>query len=441
MIMLKNMSKKLNKFLKKIIEYGFYLFVFILPWQTKLILRSDGNNFQEISLYLSHFLLLIVLITFFIYKFKHRSEEEKISVLWLALAVLELSVLISFFFAADQVLAFYYYVTLLLAVALFYLLREETTNLAYEDIVLDKITIFYYFFSSIFLQALLGIYQFITQKSIAFKYLGLASHAPGFLGSSVIETSSGRWLRAYGGLDHPNILGGVLAISLIITVYLLAKRKMIRSKQEALSSILLFIFYFVSLFALFFTFSRSAWLALGVGLLVLLITFIFAKDRWVLGRFITLMFFSLVMIFMVAYPYRDLLQVRVDGGTRLETKSIIERESYIVQSEGVIKHNILFGVGTGTGNYTEFLRSLDKIKKDQWSYQPVHNAFLLLWAESGAFAFIAFIVFILCLLIKDRREPFASAIIFALIILMLFDHWLLSLPFGIIFLFLILGLI
>lgn len=433
------MEKRLTKFIRKTVEYSFYLWVFLLPWQTKFILRAGASNFQEVALYASHFLLLIILIGFFIYKLRRPVNDESISLLWLALAGLEVGVLVSFFFAPDQLLAFYHYVLFLTGIGLFYLLREGSSAYSYEEVCFDKAKTIYWFFFSIFLQSLLGIFQFLEQKAISCKYLGLASHDSGTLGAAVIEASSGRWLRAYGGMDHPNIFGGVLALTLIIVGYLLAEKKMIRSKREAAESILLFIFYFVGLFALFFTFSRAAWLAYGLGLLILLIALAIKNDRWILGRFVALIFFSVVMILIVSYPYRDLLRVRTEGTTRLEQKSFNEREEYLGQAKSLIENNWL--VGVGTGNYTVALAARDEVKKEAWVYQPVHNVFLLLWSEAGVFSLIFFLLFLFFLIKKDRRENFSLAVLGGMLILMLFDHWLLSLPFGIIFFFFILGLI
>lgn len=39
----------------------FYIFVFLLPWQTKLILKPAASNFIEISLYLSQICLILAL--------------------------------------------------------------------------------------------------------------------------------------------------------------------------------------------------------------------------------------------------------------------------------------------------------------------------------------------------------------------------------------------
>jgi O-antigen ligase len=432
------MKKKLMKFLKRTIEYSFYLFVFIFFWQTKIILRSAQTNFTEISVYLSYILLLIILMAFFVCKLKAPETKQKISWLWKSLVGLEMAVLISFFFAPDKFLAFYYYILFLLGVGLFYLLREGLSSVACENKLISESKIIYTFLASIFLQAVLGIYQFIQQSTPVFKYLGLALHNPSVLGTAVIETSSGRWLRAYGGMDHPNIFGGVLAISLIIAAYLLAKKKVLRSKNQIEKSLFLFIFSFIALVALFFTFSRTAWLALALGLVSLFITLIVKKDRWIVGRFLVLMFFTLTMVFIVAYPYRELVLTRVSNNTRLEQKSIQERELYLSQAQKIIKDNWIFGVGVG--NYTIALKSYNIPAKTVWSYQPVHNVFLLLWAESGLGALIFFLAF-LVFWKKDRRTILAVSLLPALLVLMLFDHWLISLPFGLLFLFLILGLI
>lgn len=437
------MHKKLPRFLETTIEYAFYLFVFLLPWQTKLIIRPAETNFSEISIYASHLLLLVILIAFFAWQLRRKEDSEAISPLWLSLAALELAVLISFFFASDQFLAFYHYVLLLMGIGLFYMLRAGTLSYSYEDSRFSVNKVITSFLASVLLQASLGIYQFLMQFSPANKSLGLAAHQADILGTSVIETESGRWLRAYGGLDHPNILAGVLAVALIITAYLLAERKMIRSKTEAASSLLLFIFYFIALTALFFTFSRAGWLAYISGLGVLLALLIYNRDRWMLGRYLALLFFSAVMIFIVAFPYRDLAFARTTGAWqgegRLEQKSLQERSSYIDQAGSLIKECWIFGAGAG--NYIQALEDRAPEEQAAWSYQPVHNSFLLLFAQSGILSLISFLAFLYFLIKKDRRAVYGGAVLAALIVLMIFDHWLISLPFGVIFLFFVLGLL
>ena len=428
---------RLTDSFKKIFEYFFYLFIFSLPWQTKLILRSAETNYTEISLYLFQLLLFVSLMSFLIYKFRRQEFGEHIPGVWYFLAGLELFIFASFFVASDQSLALYRYLVFLEALGLFYFLREGTEYKGYTESYLDKSTVVYVFLSSMFFQASLGVYQFLTQSTFSFKYLGLASHNAQELGVAVVETASGRWLRAYGGFDHPNIFGGVLALSLILSVYLLAKKKVLNSTKEVLESIFLFIFYFLGLLALFFTFSRSAWLALALGLLALLISLILKKDGWIIGRFVALVFFSVVFLFIVAMPYQDLLMVRIKAETRLEQKSLDERGTYLFQAAGLVKDNVIFGVGIG--NYTTVLDKENK--QPAYVNQPVHNGFILLLAENGIFSLIFFVGFLVCLILKDRRENYSVAILVALLTLMMLDHWLISLPFGVLFLFFALGLI
>lgn len=433
------METNLSKFLRTTIEYLGYLFVFLLPWQIKLILRPGETNYSEISLYLSHAILLLILILFVIFRLKATDCKYSCRSVVYSLTALEVFVFVSVFFAPDKLLAFYHYFLFLLAFSLFFIVRLGTEPENYQETLFDKIKLLYFFLASVLIHACLGIYQFLTQSSFAFKYLGLASHNPDSFGSSVVETASGRWLRAYGGLDHPNILGGVLVISLILAAYLLAKKKVLTNQKQVWASIFLFIFYFIGLYALFFTFSRSAWLALAFGFIGLLIILIISHDKWIISRFVALLFFSSLLIVIAAAPFQELLVARIEATGRLEQKSISERIMYNSQAKELIKNNFLSGVGVG--NYSVVSSSLDDNKKSAWDYQPVHNTFLLLWVESGIFSFLSFLIFLFFLIKNGRREAFSVALVITFVVLMMFDHWLISLPFGILFLFLFLGLI
>lgn len=433
------METNFSKYLRKTIEYLTYAFVFILPWQIKLIVRGGETNYSEISLYLSHVLLIAILILFIWFRLREKNWTVFNPPLFYSLASLSAFFLISVFFAPDKALAFYHYFVFLVALSLFFVVRAGTEPRNYQEIVIDKIKLVYVFLGSMFLQASLGIYQFFTQGAFACKYLGLAAHDPVTPGSSVIETIDGRWLRAYGGFDHPNILGGVLAISLILAAYLLARKKILNNAKQVWSSIFLFVFYFIALYALFFTFSRAAGIALLVGLITLLIVLLRRFDKWVVGRFVALLFFSAVLLTLIAIPFKDLITTRVEVETRLEQKSIRDRYEYMVEAGGLLKHNFLGGVGIG--NYHSALLLDDEYKKPAWEYQPVHNVFILICVQSGIFALLSFLIFGAFLIKYGRREKFAFAIVAALFVLMMLDHWLLSLPFGVLFLFLALALI
>lgn len=425
------------KLLKQLTELFLLIFVFLLPWQTKLILRPAVSNFNEISLYVSHLVLLLALICFFVYQLSKRSSKKTTPPIWYFLVILEISILISFFFAPDSLLAAHRYFIFLGGLGLFYLLREGLDRNAYQESCLSRTRALYIFLTSIFLHSVLGIWQFLSQKTFASKYLGIASHDPQTLGVSVVETATGRWLRAYGGLDHPNILGGVLVFALLFTAFLLARKKIINSQIHVWGLLLLFFSYFVSLAALFFSFSRAAWLAFIVGMICLLINIMKHEDRWVLMRFLAVSFFSIILFVLAIFPYRELVFTRLDASTRLERSSIHERVDYLSDAEAMIKKNPLFGIGIG--NYVQ--EAALNGRPDNYYNQPVHNAFILVFAESGLFAFLGLILFLSFLARDSRKQSFSLAVVVAMVILMMFDHWLLSLPFGILFFFFVLGLI
>lgn len=213
---------------------------------------------------------------------------------------------------------------------------------------------------------------------------------------------------------------------------------MLNNARNLLESVFLFLFYFIALSALFFTFSRAAWLAFAVGLLILFFRLRRQKDRWVFSRFVALLFFSLTLILIVVSPFHELVAARVSAETRLEQKSISEREQYLGQAATLLKSNWFLGVGLG--NYTVALALIEP-GGEPTAYQPVHDVLLLLWAESGLISLFFFLAFLYVLFKKNRREAYALVLGGALLVLLFFDHWLLSLPFGVLFFFFILGLI
>lgn len=426
------------KYLKILAEFFLLAFIFFLPWQIKLILIPSENNFNEISLYLSHIFLLASFIFFFVIQLIRKKEHQASPKIWNFLAALVVFMLISVFAASNKLIFAYHFVILLAGVALFYLLREGLKAASYQGSFFSRARAIYVFLASMFLQASLGIYQFLSQHTFANKYLGLAEHSPQAEGTSVIETISGRWLRAYGGMDHPNILGGVLVFALLLTAFLLAKKKIINSKVQAYGLLLLFVNYFVSLTAFFFTFSRSAWLAFLAGIVLLGINVYKKEDKWVKGRFLMLMIFSLVFFFLAVLPYKEIVLTRLKVNSRLEQVSLNQRSSQLFEAGKLITKKPLFGIGAG--NYVSLKQSL--VNKNEADYvAPVHNTYVLIWAETGLFALASFLFFLLFLARHSRRQRFSLALIASLLVLMMFDHWFFSMPFGILFLFFILGLI
>src|SRR3990167_10719237 len=72
-------------------------------------------------------------------------------------------------------------------------------------------------------QAALAIGQFFMQEVPSSTLLGVAEHFPQDLGASVVDAPNARFLRAYGGLPHPNILGGWLYVGMLAVLALFVR--------------------------------------------------------------------------------------------------------------------------------------------------------------------------------------------------------------------------
>ncbi len=275
-----------------------------------------------------------------------------------------------------------------------------------------------YFFIGLVPVALLAIIQFGLQTTWSTKWLGLAKHDPAELGQVVTETVNGeRWLRAYGSFDHPNILGGVMALALLLL--LLNKR----GKWCWLENVCTALFTG----ALFISFSRTAWLGLIVGLAVYLLIN-FYKKLPINKEF----FVVLILIFTtLTFIYSNLVFARTLATGRIEQKSINERVVYYGEAKELFLLHPYFGLGFH--NYVPSLMNLNP-GRPNWSYQPVHNVFVLAVVELGIVGVIIWSAILWLgfkLINKAKKININVAVILSLlVVLAMFDHWLWSLHAG-----------
>ena len=451
--------------LKKLIEYGLCLLVFLLPLQTRWIIRPgelNGGYFEygTISLYVTDIVLLAILLLFAIDLFKNKKIQNskftrqastgKIQNSSIILAGLELIVFISCCFADNKLVAFYKYAWFFLGVGFFFLIVKANYS---------RLKLLFSFFFGVFISASLGIWQFLNQNSFANKWLGLAKHDPAEPGVSVIEVIGNlgigdRWLRAYGALDHPNMLGGLLVVGMLMLISVIIYLKQAKCEEKnicpkltslalkcyryiILTSYLLLLVFF---FALFFTFSRAAWLAFVVGLFTVLIGTLIKKNRFGQIQILKIILIFGILIFILFISFQNLVLVRVKNESRLEQKSNIERLESNKIAWNMFRDNWLIGVGMG--NYTMELAKMAP-EKQAYFYQPAHNTYLLIAAEIGILGvalFLYLILYVSCHIFKFK-EIYKMSLIISLIVLLTFDHWFWSLHFGVLFLFFVLGFV
>jgi len=450
--------------LAKIIEYLFYLFIFLLPWQTRWIwhygqLGEGISQYLTFSLYGTEILLWLIFVLAIIYKLKVRDWEItmlnfKILDFYILFLLLLIMGTISVYFSPDKHVGWYYLIKMLEGFGLLVLVINF--KLSYLNtagiLVLSGLV-----------QSVLAIYQFLTQQVFASKWLGMAEQLSATAGTCVVESDCFRWLRAYGSFPHPNVLAGFLVICFLLLVICLI---LARHHWE---KILLWICLPVILSGLFFTFSKGAFLALVISFIFMAIFIALSKDKKAQLILAHIILAGATILGLLALIYQDPFLTRLKGEKRLEIKSQEERIVYFDQAKELIKGNWLTGIGLG--NYTMALYNNDLIKFPSFSYQPVHNVYFLVASELGIFGFIIFILIIIEALRRiyyfkidehisllnlfklfkfDSTHNFFqekyfwflgyTAIFMAILVLMIFDHYFWTLYFGIIFWWLCLGM-
>lgn len=331
---------------------------------------------------------------------------------------------LSIFWSADPKTSFYFSLHLWLACGLFLSMQDQLE--LWRAFAIGGL-------AALFIQATLGIWQFASQSTAFMGPLGL--NWPGLLtpamqGASVVQLEDGtRWLRAYGSLPHPNILGGLVFAFLagVAALYLLNREhRPWLLIGTSLGAVLLVL-----------TFSRSAWLALAVFWLILL--FQWRKFNWM--RLTLLLVTSLACLALSTWAVWPLIFTRSSGATvATEAFSSKARAWLMQESMQFILERPLTGMGAGA-----FIIELSRRASLGYIIEPVHDLPLLLSAELGlgGAVLLAGLVGALLLQAWRARRPLAAIQLAALAglgVISLFDHYLWTLAPGQILLSAALGL-
>lgn len=426
-ILEKNMSTGLPRsVLEKVLHGTFAVLFFLLPLQTRWILREAPlYEWGTISIYVVEVLGWVVIAFELVRTRRLRIKDLRFK--WWVVGLVALA-FFSIFWAPDKAVALQAAVRLFEGVLLFFVVRSMPHTTRYKML--------WAFLTGAVLQAGLGIYQFLSQSTFASTLLGMALHDPQALGTSVVEFGDERWLRAYGGLPHPNVLGGYLVVAFV--VLLLIWRGRVSGNPEARLPYIIFAIAPILLTGIFFSFSRTAWVA------ALIVMVYWACDARIYSRqsdlkrshYIALGMMMLYMVFLVAL-YRPLVMVRLASGSsdRLEIRSRVERVEGVREAWQMVRRHPVWGVGIG--NYTQAVARELRPGQSLYFYQPVHNVFLLALTELGIVGLALWAVILYFIVSRSKH---AVLLFCSFAVLLLADHYLWTLPFGILLFWGILGL-
>ncbi len=418
------LSKKLPlEILEKIL---LTVFIFTIPFNTRKFIYSElkGNDFFTIFIYLSDILLLLIFALRI-----WRSDLVKLK--FDGIVFLVLGFLIVTFFSLlihYNFLSFYYFFKIFFGILLFFYIYF------YFEKDWGSFLLRIFIFSAV-LQSLIAIGQFFFQSDFGLKILGEPQLAPDVAGVAKINIDSGKFIRAYGTLVHPNVLGAFLIASIAALLY-----KMFFLKKNKIDY--LFLTFIIG--ALFFSFSRAAYLAFFIFNFLFLFYIIKFYRVWLKKNYFYIPVI-LVVIFLLILFFEPFF---IDRFHLEKDDSLRWRSFYSRIAVNMIKNNFLFGVGPG--NFVKELNNYtDKPLKNFWEFQPVHNVFLLITAENGLLALVFFLVFFFYCIFhllksaiknKDLTAAFLFCLLMSFFILMLFDHYFWSIWQGFLLLCITLGI-
>ena len=285
-------------------------------------------------------------------------------------------------------------------------IKAEDTALSLSTffLIIKSITVFYYFANAIqtgnevaavilglifavLLQSLVGTLQFITGGAFLQGVFGVPETSFYFKiqGTSVIS-------RVGGTIGHANALAKFLCFCIpVLLTYAFFNFKSFIGKLSLPA------FLFAGL-TLILTMSRGSWAALGLSSFYLF----YSISRYVLKSrvkaFIVVILINIAISGIVLLAFED-VRIRLFEN---DYKSASNRIPLAETAINAILANPMTGVGLN--NYTRVMGKYDHT--NEWlSYRwphPVHNSFLLMAAESGIPALIAFLLLIAGLINKMR---------------------------------------
>lgn len=429
-----------------ILSGGILLFVFLIPWQTRwiykpYILQGFFLEYGTLSWHISEIWMWLLVCLFVISALVHIVRKKKTlgkpTNGWPAVAIGIVFIFSSSFWALDAQISWQMALRILLGMIIFFFLQFSIISLRPLLVV---------FVATMTVQSVLGMLQVYRGVVVGSTFLGIAPQYPETPGVSVVLHAGQRILRAYGAFPHPNILGGYLAISLLVTLFLVFWYQHTKSTYFCL-----YLAYLLQWAGLLCTFSRSAWFAFLVGSAIFLVGILKKfSPRYQRIPFVLSIIggtIAVCVVFFIFFP-EALTRATFSSEASIERQSLVERRVGYAEAYTHLKKNPLLGVGIG--NYTLRQVEMSQSMRPGYVYQPVHNIFLLALSELGIIGFFLFIWMLVGLariVFSVKKQNYVSgsfipgsALISSIFFLGMFDHYMWSLYSGIVLFWLTVGI-
>jgi len=407
---------------------SFGILIALIPFRARLVLRpipigSLYSDFTDWILFASDVFGLLTLLFWAgaLVAERRKPEPGPWFLTWPLAGILVVG-LISSFGSAAPALSWYHAARLAGLFALYLFIVNEVRALA--DLTLPIAAL-------VSIQSVVAVAQYLSQQSIGLLFLDELALDPSAPGISIVWAPGSLALRSYGLTDHPNILGGCLALGLLflIPAYLEVRP----ARRTPLLGVIL-----IGLIALLFSFSRAAWLALAAGGLILAV-WLLAQDRDGFRPLFALGMTSVLVLLPFSLAAAPYLGSRFGIGTEVritdpdfrspEHRSLDERSQLAEAANRMFVENPITGVGLGA--FSVALQ--ERLADFEYDYQPVHFVLLLAAVETGLlgalFYFLAVALPWVALWLARSKRSFgpglaaASAALAGVTVIGLFDYY------------------
>lgn len=300
-------------------------------------------------------------------------------------------------------------------------------------------------------QACVGLAQFKQQGSVGFQKFGEPALISYTGAASTIQAEGGRVLRVYGTFPHPNVFAAFMVFGLLSLAYwylwceeqlsaaLFTHPRQWWTLPRALKTLNVYLthryFYlrlliaaatFLVTLGLVLSFSRSGWLASAIAMLFYALLTIY--NRRAVGGALRLVLMVAACATAAILLFQPIVFPR--ASLTFTEPAVAERLSYNDLGGALALQN-----PGGVGPSNQVLYSVrEHLYQDYgftqvWKWEPIHNLYLLITVEFGWLGLLSFLVFLGMVTWQLARglnseRALALALLCAMLVVGLFDHYL-----------------
>jgi O-antigen ligase len=377
-------------------------------------IRSISSPYATIYLHSLDIIFLIAMLVFY-WKTKNLpfSDIKNVDKLWITLFSL---IFLCLFWVKYPILTWVFGMRFYLGLSLIWYISR------FQYLARDLKYVINGLFIGMLSQSIIVIAQFGLQQNLGLPFVVEPALSNSIAGVAKVDIFNNTFIRGYGTFPHPNILGYVGILALI----LLYAKKLGRKLSIIIYSATIIIAGFIDHYIL------TSIQAFGISILTATYLLYVRLDGFgkVFSKFIILITHLLILLSFSKTAIALLLALDLVYLTRLTQKSmfhveqfqrilkslprffvnamsvsgiiflwmipysqiidtITKRFLYVQDAFQMIRSNLWFGVGLG-----QYVINLSD-NRELWQYEPVHNILLLLWSELGLTG-LSLIIVILC---------------------------------------------